>query len=157
MASNLEINKRMALYDTQYALKKSVPIKETVKDKYVYQPTSYRAVEQNPAAGTLVAPGTKVIVYFEDIYVMPIDIYEGAHVGYAGMKASEVIDKVKTNDAVKKIIEKTEKSVDLTPEEKTIMGTFFVEDLGLEINESDSTRNNKAAYDVIVAAYGLMK
>lgn len=156
MASILELDKSIAR-DAKYSLSRSVPIKETVRDDYVYQPTTIRAVEQVPVAGTLVTPGTKVIVYFEDTDLMPMDIYEGAHVGYAEKTAKEVVDKVKNNDAVKEIIEKTEKSVDLTPEEEVIMGTFFVEDLGLEINESDPTKNRKAAYDVIVAAYDLMK
>jgi hypothetical protein len=155
MASILELNKSIAL-DAKYSLSRSVPIKETVRDDYVYQPTPFRAVEQKPVAGTLVTPGTKVIVYFEDTDLMQMDIYEGAHVGYAEKTAKEVVDLVKTNDAVKKIVEKTEKSIDLTSEEEVIMGAFFVEELGLEINENDPTKNNKAAYDVIVAAYDLM-
>ena len=155
MASILELDKSISR-DAKYSLSRSVPIKETVKDQFFKQATPYRAVEQNPVAGTLVLPGTTIIVYFEDTIVMPMDIYEGAHVGYAEKTAKEVVDLVKTNDAVKKIVEKTEKSIDLTPEEEVIMGTFFVEELGLEINESDPTKNNKAAYDVIVAAYDLM-
>ena len=155
MALTLELDKSISR-DDKYSLSRSVPIKDTVKDDYVFKPTTFKAVEQKPKAGTLVSPGTTIIVYFEDTDLMSMDIYEGAHVGYAEKTAKEVVDKVKINDAVKKIIEKKEKSVDLTPEEETIMGTFFVEDLGLEINESDPTKNSKAAYDVIVAAYDLM-
>ena len=156
MPTFLELDKNIS-FDAQNKLTRYVPIKDSVRDDFVFKPTTFRAVEQNPKAGTLVSPGTKVIVYFEDTDLMSMDIYEGAHVGYAEKTAKEVVDKVKTNDTVKKIIEKTEKSVDLTPEEKVIMGTFFVEDLGLEINDSDPTKNSKAAYDVIVAAYDLMK
>lgn len=156
MPSFLEFDKSLAL-GAKYDFSRSVPLKIAVRDDFVYQPVKLKAVEQNPKAGTLVSPGTKIIVYFEDTDVMTMDIYEGAHVGYVNKTAKEVIDKVKSNDAVKKIIEKTEKSVDLTPEEDVIMGKFFVEGLGLEINESDPTKNKKAAYDVIVAAYDLMK
>jgi hypothetical protein len=157
MALNLELDKSILLYDTRYSLAKSVPIKETAKEDFIYQPTRLKAVDQKPAPGTLIATGSKVIVYFEDTDSMSIDIYEGAHAGYTGRTAKEVVDKVKADEGVKKIIEKTEKSEDLTAEEEVIMVNFFVEDLGLEMNESDPTRNKKAAYDVIVAAYDLMK
>ncbi len=156
MPSFFELDKSIAL-DGKYDLSRHVPLKITVRDDYVYKPVKLKAVEQNPRAGTLVSPGTKIIVYFEDTDLMTMDIYEGAHAGYVNKTAKEVIDKVKNNDAVKNIIEKKEKSVDLTPEEEVIMGTFFVESLGLEINESDPTKNKKAAYDVIVAAYDLIK
>ncbi|TKB24672.1 hypothetical protein FCL47_17730 [Desulfopila sp. IMCC35006] len=156
MPSFLELNKNL-FSDVQYTYSRSVPIKDIIKDDFVFQPVTLRAVEQNPKAGTLVSPGTKIIVYFEDVDLMPMDIYEGAHVGYAGKSAKEIVDKVKSNDAVKKIIEKTEKSVDLTPEEQVIMGAFFAENLGLEINDNDPTKSKKAAYDVIVAAYDVMK
>lgn len=155
MDNNISISR--TLYDDKYALAKRVPIKDIAKEDYVYQPTKLKAVDQNPPAGTLIATGSKVIVYFEDTDAMHIDIYEGAHVGYADMKASDVIDKVKSNDTVKKIVEATEKSEDLTPEEEVIMVNFFVEALGLEMDESNPAKNNKAAYDVIVASYGLMK
>lgn len=156
MPTFLELDKNIS-FDAQNKLTRYVPIKDSVRDDFVFKPTTFRAVEQNPKAGTLVSPGTKVIVYFEDTDLMSMDIYEGAHAGYAEKSAKEVVDKIKTNNAVKTIIEKKEKSIDLTPEEKVIMGTFFVEELELEINESDPTKNSKAAYDVIVAAYDLMK
>ncbi len=161
MASYIEKNNALSLgeslYSVRYTLAKSVPIKDTVKDDFVYKPTRLKAVDQKPAAGTLLTVGSKVIVYFEDTDGMSIDIYEGAHVGYAGRKASEVIEKVKSNEAVKKIIETKEKSEDLTPEEEVVMGTFFTESLGLEIDASNPSKNQKAAYDVIVASYALMQ
>ncbi|MFN2354435.1 MAG: hypothetical protein ABR512_07920 [Desulfopila sp.] len=156
MPTFLELDKSNS-FNAKYTYSRAVPIKEVVKTDYVYKPTKLRAVEQVPVAGTLVTPGTEIIVYFEDTDLMPMDIYEGAHVGYAGKTAKEVIDIVKNNDAVKKIIEKKEKSVDLTLEDEVIMGTFFAEGLGLEMNEGDPTKSKKAAYDVIVAAYDLMK
>ena len=156
MPTSLELNKKIS-FEAKKKLTRYVPIKESVRDDFVFKRTTFRAVEQNPKAGTLVSPGTKVIVYFEDTDKMTMDIYEGAHAGYANKTAKEVIEKVIENAAVKQIIEKTEKSVDLTLEEDRIMGRFFAEGLGLEINERDPTKNKKSAYDVIVAAYDLMK
>lgn len=157
MALNLELDRGILLYDTRYSLAKSVSIKDTVKDDFIYQPTRLKAVDQKPAAGTLVATGSKVIVYFENVDQMGIDMFEGAHTGYTGKTAKEVVDQAIADQSVKKIIESKESSTDLTPEEEVIMVNFFVEKLGLQIDESDSTRNKKAAYDVLAASYGLMK
>lgn len=157
MALNLELDRGILLYDTRYSLAKSVPIKDTVKDDFIFQPTRLKAVDQKPAAGTLVATGSKVIVYFENVDEMGIDMFEGAHAGYTGKTAKEVVDQAIADVSVKKIIESKESSADLTPEEEVVMVNFFVEKLGLQIDESDTTRNKKAAYDVLAASYGLMK
>jgi hypothetical protein len=157
MALNLELDRGILLFDTRYSLVKSVPIKETVKDDFIFQPTRLKAVDQKPAAGTLIATGSKVIVYFENVDEMGIDMFEGAHAGYTGKTAKDVVDQAIADVSVKKIIESKENSADLSPEEKVIMVNFFAEKLGLQIDESDSTRNTKAAYDVLAASYGLMK
>ena len=153
----LKTTRDKILTDVQYTLPKAVSLKETIKDHFVYQPTPLKAVGQEPTPGTLLTVGSKVVVYFEDTDDLSLDIFEGAHSGYTGRKANEVIEKVQSNNAVRKIIESREKSEDLTPEETVIMKTFFIDTLGLEMDENISTKNSKAAYDVIVASYGLMK
>ncbi len=157
MALNVELEKGLLLYDTQYSLVRSVPIKDTVKEDFVYQPIRLKAVGQKPTAGTLIATGSKVVVYFENVDEMGMDIFEGAHSGYTGKTAKEIIDEAQSDEAVKKIIDSRELSVDLTPEEEVTMRNFFVEKLGLEIDESDPTKSEKAAYDVLAASYALMK
>ncbi len=144
-------------YLAEYAAgARSIGIKEAAKKDYGYQPTKYKAVDQNPTAGTIVATGSKIIVYFEDTDDMHIDILEGAHAGYTGKKASDIIEIVKNNEAVEKIVNTKEKSEDLTPEEEVIMVNFFIEALGLEMDENDAAKNNKAAYDVMAASYALL-
>ena len=157
MAFNMELEKGALLYDTRYSLAKSVSIKDTIKDQFIYQPTRLKAVDQKPAPGTLIATGSKVIVYFENVDQMGMDIFEGAHAGYSGKSAKEIVDQARSNEAVKKIIESKEYSVELTPEEEVTMLNFFVENLGFEMDESDSSKNKKAAYDVLAASYVLMK
>jgi len=88
---------------------------------------------------------------------MGLDIFEGAHSGYTGKTAKEVVDEALSNEAVKKIIDSKESRADLTPEEEVTMHNFFVEILGLEMDESDPTKSEKAAYDVLAASYVLIK
>lgn len=132
-------------------------IKDNLKDEYEFKPTTLKAVDQTPLPGTLVAPGTKVVVLFEDTDGLTIDIFEGVHAGYAGMKATDVVFKANGNDAVKIILEAGKDSKDLTVAEQEVMTTFFVETIGLEIDESDLTQNTQSAYDGMVVSYGLIK
>lgn len=157
MALNMELANGILLYDTRYSFARSVPIKDTVKDDFVYQPTQLKAVGQKPTAGTLIATGSKVIVYFENVDEMGLDIFEGAHTGYTGKTAKEVVGEALADEAVKKIIDSKESSEDLTPEEEVTMLNFFVQKLGLEMDESDATKTKKAAYDVLAASYAFMK
>ncbi|MGE4560327.1 MAG: hypothetical protein AB7E77_09005 [Desulfobulbus sp.] len=158
MALNVAFDRELLLNNPQYSsFKATVPIKDTVKDDFVVQITRVKAVSQNPEAGTLVASGSKVIVYFENVDQMGMDIFEGVHSGYAGKIAKEVVDVAMADEAVKKIIDSKELSVELTPEEEVTMHNFFVEKLGLEIDESDPAKSEKAAYDVLAASYALMK
>lgn len=158
MALNVALDKAFLLNGTQYSfVKATIPIKDTVKDDFVVQVTRVKAVSQNPEAGTLIATGSKVIVYFEDVDQMGMDIFEGAHSGYTGKTAKEIVDEALADETVKKIIDSRELSVDLTPEEEVTMHNFFVEKLGLEIDESDPAKSEKAAYDVLAASYALMK
>lgn len=144
----LEINKN---YRTSFS------IKDTVKEDFIVQPTSLKAVGQKPTAGTLIATGSKVVVYFEDTNSMSIDIIEGAHAGYTGKSAKEVVDLAEANEAVNKILADKETKEDLTPEEEVTMNTFFMHTLGLEIDTNDPTKNTKAAYDALSAVYFLMQ
>lgn len=133
------------------------PIKDNLKDGYEFKPTTLKAVDQTPLPGTLVAPGTKVVVFFEDTDGLTIDIFEGVHAGYSGMKATDAVSKANDNDAVKIILESGKESKDLTVAEQEVMTTFFVETIGLEIDESDLTKNTQSAYDGMVVSYGLIK
>jgi len=44
MALNVELEKGLLLYNTQYSFARAVPIKDAVKDDFVYQPTRLKAV-----------------------------------------------------------------------------------------------------------------
>lgn len=158
MALKVELDKAFLLNGTQNSyVKATIPIKESAKDDFVVQATRLKAVDQNPAAGTLIATGSKVVVYFENVDEMGIDIFEGAHSGYTGKTAKEIVNEAEADEAVRKIIDSKELSVDLTPEEEVTMHNFFVEKLGLEIDESDPAKSEKAAYDVLAASYKLMQ
>ncbi len=134
----------------------NVHISEVAKDDYEIKPVTLKAVDQKPAPGNLLAPGSKVIVFFEDTDSMMIDIFAEGHAGYAGKTAKDVVNMARDNEAVKKIIEAEKESGDLTADEKVTMGNFFMENVGLEIDEAVSTKNMESAYTVLLASYKLL-
>lgn len=136
---------------------KHISIKEDEKNDFELKRTNLRAVDQSPAPGALLAAGSKVIVFFEDSDDFSPDIFDGAHSGYTGMKASEIIAKVNENDEVKKIVKAGKDYEDLTSAERSTMNKFFAEELGLEIDSTDKTRNSKAAYDALMASYRVIE
>ena len=75
----------------------------------------------------------------------------------AAIAASQTENRITSYNVCYTKLLRRELSVDLTPEEEVTMRNFFVEKLGLEIDESDPTKSEKAAYDVLAASYALMK
>ncbi len=136
---------------------KHITIKEDQRDKFEFKPTNLRAVDQSPLPGTLLAKGSKVTVYFEDMDGFSPGIFDGSHSGYTGIMAKDVVSKVNADDDVKKIVKAGKDYEDLDKEEKQIMDAFFIEELKLEIDQTDKTKNSEAAYDALVASYSVIK
>ncbi len=145
---------RVADYGNRYVITEAhASIRDDLRDDFEFKPTNLRAVDQSPEPGTLLASGSTVIVYFEDQDGFSPDIYDGSHSGYSGMKAKDIIEKVNGNAEVKKIVKAGKEYEELTTAEKITMDKFFSEELGLEIDKTDRTKNSKAAYDALIAAY----
>lgn len=122
---------------------------------YVVATSSVKAVSQTPAAGTLLAAGATVVVYFEDTDSMSISIIDGVHAGYKDTTIKKIVDEIEANDPVQVILDKKKKWVELTVKEKEVMTAFFTGTLHLDLVEADATRTEQAAYEGVVAAYTL--
>lgn len=122
---------------------------------YVVATSSVKAVSQTPPAGTLLAAGATVVVYFEDTDSMSISIIDGVHAGYKDTTIKKIVDEIEADNPVQVILDKKKKWVELTVKEKGIMTAFFTETLHLDLVEADATRTAQAAYEGVVAAYTL--